>query len=50
MCHCDNYKDSVNPFRKDLKPDNKHIRFETGPGQQMQIDFAEKTLVINGEV
>lgn len=38
------------PFRKDLKPDNKHIRFETEPGQQMQIDFAEKTLVINGEV
>lgn len=27
------------PFRKDLKPDNKHIRYETGPGQQMQIDF-----------
>lgn len=33
------------PFRKDLKPDNKHIRYETEPGQQMQI----KTLVIDGE-
>lgn len=37
------------PFRKDLKPETKHIRYETEPGQQMQIDFAEKTLVIDGE-
>lgn len=38
------------PFRKELKPNSKHIRYETEPGQQMQIDFAEKSLVINGEV
>lgn len=28
----------------DLKPNNKHIRYETEPGQQMQIDFAEKNV------
>lgn len=37
-------------FRAKLKTPQPTIRFETAPGQQMQIDFGEKDLVINGSL
>lgn len=38
-----------NQFRKDLTPEDVFIRYETAPGQQMQIDFGMKKLIINDE-
>ena len=38
------------PFRQELKAVKQYSRYETSPGQQMQIDFAEKSLLIGTEV
>lgn len=37
------------PFRQEFKPIKTYTRYETAPGQQMQIDFAEKTLILGNE-
>lgn len=36
-------------FRTELKPILAPSRYETGPGQQMQIDFGQKEVKINGQ-
>lgn len=38
------------PFRQELKAVKQYSRYETAPGQQMQIDFAEKNIMIGTEV
>lgn len=38
------------PWRADLKAQHSHIRFEVKPGQQMQIDFGEKDVMVGGEL
>lgn len=41
------------PFRKALKSEtaqrDRAIRFETQPGDQMQIDYGEKDLILGGK-
>ena len=36
-------------LRKELNTVQPHSRYETQPGVQMQIDFAEKDAIVNGE-
>mgnify|MGYP000919026098 CR=1 FL=1 len=36
-------------LRKELNAVQPHSRYETQPGVQMQIDFAEKDVIVNGE-
>lgn len=41
---------ALRPFRQDWQRAQKAtLRFETPPGKQMQVDFGEKWLLINGE-
>ncbi len=37
-------------FRRELSKESAYIRYETAPGQQMQIDFGERDVIIAGEI
>jgi transposase len=42
---------AVSPWRRELAAEARAtVRFETAPGEQLQIDFGEKRVVIGGEV
>ncbi|WP_304405679.1 DDE-type integrase/transposase/recombinase, partial [Turicimonas muris] len=36
-------------IRSTVSPEDRTVRFETEPGDQLQIDFGEKVLIIAGE-